>query len=149
MINRTWLGAVVLPVVSLVAPLCAQESAAWRDPSPHRVQFVTVDDSVRLALLVVLRRLSPAERVVFVLHDIFGVPFGSIAQTVGRPEPSCRQLARRARQKIADSQGGDTFGCFNAAVVATDPAKAAGFLDRACQRGDGEACRDLGCAMPK
>jgi RNA polymerase sigma-70 factor (ECF subfamily) len=70
---------------------------------------VTLDDNVRLALLVVLRRLSPAERVVFVLHDIFQIPFGSIAQTIGRPEPSCRQLARRARQKIADSQGGDTF----------------------------------------
>jgi RNA polymerase sigma-70 factor, ECF subfamily len=38
-----------------------------------------------------------------------GVPFGSIAQTVGRPVPTCRQLARRARQKIADSQGTATF----------------------------------------
>lgn len=46
-------------------------------------------------------------------------------------------------------EGFDTFGCFNAAVVATDPAKAAGFLDRACQRGDGEACRDLGVAYDK
>ena len=70
---------------------------------------VTLDDSVRLALLVVLQRLSPAERVVFVLHDIFGVPFGSIAETVGRPVPTCRQLARRARQKIADGQGTATF----------------------------------------
>ena len=70
---------------------------------------VTLDDDVRLALLVVLQRLSPAERVVFVLHDIFGVPFGSIAETVGRPVPTCRQLARRARQKIADGQGTATF----------------------------------------
>ena len=70
---------------------------------------VTLDDNVRLALLVMLRRLSPAERVVFVLHDIFGVPFSSIAETVGRPVPTCRQLARRARQKIADSQGHATF----------------------------------------
>jgi RNA polymerase sigma-70 factor, ECF subfamily len=44
-----------------------------------------------------------------VLHDIFAVPFSSIAQTVGRPAPTCRQLARRARQKITDSQGGATF----------------------------------------
>ena len=51
MISRTWLGAVVLPVVSLFAPLRAQESAAWRDPSPHRVQFVTVDDRVQLEVL--------------------------------------------------------------------------------------------------
>ena len=67
---------------------------------------VTLDDSVRLALLVMLQRLSPAERVVFVLHDIFSVPFESIAQTVGRPAATCRQLARRARQKIEDSRGG-------------------------------------------
>jgi len=70
---------------------------------------VTLDDNVRLALLVVMERLSPAERVVFVLHDIFQVPFASIAQSVGRPEASCRQLARRARQKIADSQGSAAF----------------------------------------
>jgi RNA polymerase sigma-70 factor, ECF subfamily len=70
---------------------------------------VTLDDSVRLALLVMLQRLSPAERVVFVLHDIFSVPFESIAQTVGRPAPTCRQLARRARRKIEDGQGGVSF----------------------------------------
>ena len=70
---------------------------------------VTLDDSVRLALLVMLQRLSPAERVVFVLHDIFSVPFESIAQTVGRSAASCRQLARRARQKIEDSRGGVSF----------------------------------------
>ncbi|HEY7014813.1 MAG TPA: RNA polymerase sigma factor SigI [Streptosporangiaceae bacterium] len=67
---------------------------------------VTLDDNVRLALLAVLQRLSPAERVVFVLHDVFGVPFDSIAQTVGRPTASCRQLARRARQKISAGGGG-------------------------------------------
>jgi RNA polymerase sigma-70 factor (ECF subfamily) len=70
---------------------------------------VTLDDSVRLALLVMLQRLSPAERVVFVLHDIFSVPFESVAQTVGRPAATCRQLARRARQKIEDGQGGVSF----------------------------------------
>ncbi len=70
---------------------------------------VTLDDNVRLALLVVLQRLSPAERVVFVLHDIFGLPFGTVAETVGRPAATCRQLARRARQKIEDSQGGTRF----------------------------------------
>lgn len=70
---------------------------------------VTLDDNVQLALLVVLQRLGPAERVVFVLHDIFGVPFESIAQTTGRPAATCRQLARRARQKIGDSGSGATF----------------------------------------
>jgi RNA polymerase sigma-70 factor (ECF subfamily) len=61
---------------------------------------ITLDDEVRLALLVMLQRLSPAERVVFVLHDVFQVPFDTIAETVGRPAPSCRQLARRARLKL-------------------------------------------------
>jgi RNA polymerase sigma-70 factor (ECF subfamily) len=60
-------------------------------------------------MLVVLQRLSPAERVVFVLHDIFSLPFATIAETVGRPVATCRQLARRARQKIEDSQGGARF----------------------------------------
>ena len=63
---------------------------------------ITLDDEVRLALLVMLQRLSPAERVVFVLHDVFQMPFDTIAQTVGRPAPSCRQLARRARLKLED-----------------------------------------------
>jgi RNA polymerase sigma-70 factor (ECF subfamily) len=67
---------------------------------------VTLDDSVRLALLVILERLSPAERVAFVLHDIFGVPFDTVAETVGRPEATCRQLARRARLKLEADDGG-------------------------------------------
>jgi RNA polymerase sigma-70 factor, ECF subfamily len=67
---------------------------------------VTLDDSVSLALLVVLQRLSPAERVVFVLHDIFSMPFPTVAQTVGRTAPACRQLAKRARQKIAAGHPG-------------------------------------------
>ncbi len=67
---------------------------------------VTLDDRVRIALLVMLQRLSPAERVVFVLHDVFSVPFDTIAETVGRSAPACRQLARRARQKIAAGQAG-------------------------------------------
>src|SRR6516225_7397859 len=70
---------------------------------------VTFDDEVSLALLVVLQRLSPAERVVFVLHDVFQLPFPAIAQTVGRTAQACRQLATRARQKIAEGQHGDRF----------------------------------------
>ena len=62
---------------------------------------VTLDDEVRLALLVVLQQLKPAERVVFVLHDIFRLPFDTIAETIGRSAESCRQLARRARMRIS------------------------------------------------
>jgi len=61
---------------------------------------VTLDDEVKLALLVMLQQLKPPERVVFVLHDVFGVPFDTISETIGRPSASCRQLARRARLKI-------------------------------------------------
>jgi RNA polymerase sigma-70 factor, ECF subfamily len=78
-------------------------------PAADPADRITLDDDVQLAVLVVLRRLSPAERVVFILHDIFAVPFDSIAQTIGRPAATCRQLARRARQKIEDTQGGATF----------------------------------------
>ena len=48
-----------------------------------------------------LRRLNPGERVAFVLHDVFQMPFEEIAETVGRPVGTCRQLARRARAKFA------------------------------------------------
>jgi RNA polymerase sigma-70 factor (ECF subfamily) len=75
------------------------------EQAPDPADRVTLDDEVRSALLIVLERLSPAERVVFVLHDIFQTPFESIATTVGRPVASCRQLARRARLKIASDIG--------------------------------------------
>lgn len=65
---------------------------------------VTLDDSVRLALLVMMQRLNPAERVVLVLHDVFQMRFEDIAETVGRPVATCRQLARRARQRINDEK---------------------------------------------
>jgi RNA polymerase sigma-70 factor (ECF subfamily) len=64
---------------------------------------ITLDDEVRTALLEVLRRLSPGERVAFVMHDVFQMPFEEIAQAVGRPVGTCRQLARRARTKFADA----------------------------------------------
>ena len=65
---------------------------------------VTLDDEVRGALLEVLSRLSPGERVAFVLHDVFQLPFEAIADTVGRPIGTCRQLARRARAKFETFQ---------------------------------------------
>jgi RNA polymerase sigma-70 factor (ECF subfamily) len=61
---------------------------------------VTLDDSVRMALLVVLERLSPAERVAFVLHDVFALSFDEVAEAVGRTPAACRQLASRARRHV-------------------------------------------------
>jgi RNA polymerase sigma-70 factor (ECF subfamily) len=57
-------------------------------------------ESVGLALLVVLETLSPAERLAFVLHDMFGLPFDDIAAILGRSEPATRQLASRARRRV-------------------------------------------------
>lgn len=65
---------------------------------------ITLDEQVSTALLEVLRRLTPGERVAFVLHDVFGLPFHTIAETVGRPVGTCRQLARRARGKFSVAQ---------------------------------------------
>jgi RNA polymerase sigma factor (sigma-70 family) len=60
-------------------------------------------DSVGLALQVVLDTLTPAERLAFVLHDMFGVPFDDIAPIVDRSRPAARQLASRARRKVRGS----------------------------------------------
>lgn len=57
-------------------------------------------DSVSIALLVVLDQLSPAERLAFVLHDLFAVPFGEIAPIVGKSDDATRQLASRARRRV-------------------------------------------------
>jgi RNA polymerase sigma factor (sigma-70 family) len=59
-----------------------------------------LSDSVGLALLVVLETLSPTERLAFVLHDMFGVPFEEIAPIVGRSPAASRQLASRARRRV-------------------------------------------------
>jgi RNA polymerase sigma-70 factor (ECF subfamily) len=63
-------------------------------------QEAVLADSVGLALLVVLDTLAPAERVAFVLHDTFGLPFGQIAAITGRSPAAARQLASRARRRV-------------------------------------------------
>jgi RNA polymerase sigma factor (sigma-70 family) len=66
---------------------------------------VTLDDTVSTALLVVLDAMTPAERVAFVLHDVFGLPFPEIADVVGRSPAAVRQLATSARRRVADQRG--------------------------------------------
>ncbi|CAM5493298.1 RNA polymerase sigma factor SigJ [Streptomyces abikoensis] len=61
---------------------------------------VTLDESIGLALLTVLEKLTPAERTAFILHDVFSVPFTEIAEIVGRTPASVRQLASRARKRV-------------------------------------------------
>jgi RNA polymerase sigma factor (sigma-70 family) len=69
-----------------------------RGSSPE--QEALLADSVGLALLVVLDRLTPAERLAFVLHDMFAVPFEEIAPIIGRSAEAARQLASRARRRV-------------------------------------------------
>jgi len=70
------------------------------DPAEGPEQQAVLADSVSMALLVVLEALTPAERLAFVLHDIFEVPFSQIAPVVDRTPQATRQLASRARRRI-------------------------------------------------
>jgi RNA polymerase sigma-70 factor (ECF subfamily) len=70
------------------------------DGSPGPEQEALLADSVGLALLVVLETLTPGERLAFVLHDMFAVPFDEIADIVGRSPEATRQLASRARRRV-------------------------------------------------
>ncbi len=81
-------GYVPDPVVSSAADAVNPEDEAL------------IADSVGLALLIVLDTLSPAERLAFVLHDVFDVPFDQIAPIIDRSEPATRQLASRARRRV-------------------------------------------------
>ncbi|HEY7486020.1 MAG TPA: RNA polymerase sigma factor SigJ [Streptosporangiaceae bacterium] len=65
---------------------------------------VTLDESVNMAFLVVLESMTPAERVAFILHDVFGYAFAEVAEIVGRTPAACRQLASSARRRIRVSQ---------------------------------------------
>src|ERR687898_178317 len=60
---------------------------------------VTLDESINMAFLVVLESMTPAERVAFILHDVFGYPFADVAEAVGRTPAACRQLASSARPR--------------------------------------------------
>jgi RNA polymerase sigma-70 factor (ECF subfamily) len=71
-----------------------------RDFRPGPEEEAVLADSVGLALLVVLDTLSPPERLAFVLHDMFGVPFDELATIVGRSPEATRQLASRARRRV-------------------------------------------------
>jgi RNA polymerase sigma factor (sigma-70 family) len=74
------------------------EPAASADAGPE--QEAELADSVGLALIVVLQALTPAERLAFVLHDMFGVSFDEVAPIVGRTPEAARQLASRARRRV-------------------------------------------------
>src|SRR5487761_653916 len=114
------LGGWLTTVVARVCLDMLRSRASWREeplgahvPQPIANSEEGIDpeqeallaDSVGLALLVVLDRLTPAERLAFVLHDMFAVPFDEIASIVGRTPAAVRQLASRARRRV---QGAST-----------------------------------------
>jgi RNA polymerase sigma factor (sigma-70 family) len=78
---------------------------------------VTLDESVSMAFLVVLESMTPAERVAFILHDVFGYPFGEIAGIVGRTPAACRQLASSGRRRVRAADAAAAPAASQAAIV--------------------------------
>jgi RNA polymerase sigma-70 factor (ECF subfamily) len=72
------------------------------EPTPDAV--VDTANSLTLAFLIMLDRLSPLERAAFVLVDVFGEPYASVSVTLGRSEPACRQLVHRARTRMRSAR---------------------------------------------
>ncbi|MFF8375180.1 RNA polymerase sigma factor SigJ [Streptomyces sp. NPDC015661] len=111
------------------------EGAGGADPADR----VTLDESVTMAFLVILDAMTPAERVAFVLHDVFRYPFGEVAEIVGRTPAACRQLASSARRRVrtAQSPAGPSAGQagvvrrFRTAWEAKDIEALVGLLDPA------------------
>lgn len=91
------------PLEPFVAdPIVSREAGV--DPEQEAI----LGDSLGLALLAVLETLNPAERVAFVLHDVFAVPFDAIARIVGRSPAAARQLASRGRRRVQGAPVPDT-----------------------------------------
>jgi RNA polymerase sigma factor (sigma-70 family) len=81
------------------------EPTEWTGGRPGRATVdpadrVTLDESINMAFLVVLESMTPAERVAFILHDVFRYPFAQVAEVTGRTPAACRQLASSARRRI-------------------------------------------------
>jgi RNA polymerase sigma factor (sigma-70 family) len=97
-------------------------SAEWADsplgsPAIDPADRITLDESISMAFLIVLDSMTPAERVAFVLHDVFRYPFAEVAEIVGRSAPACRQLASSARRRIRASRAPATPAARQASIV--------------------------------
>lgn len=94
----------------------------WLDERPGDLTAdpadrVTLDESINMAFLVVLEAMTPAERVTFILHDVFRYPFADVAGIVGRTPAACRQLASSARRRLRESQSPPTPAAQRADIV--------------------------------
>src|SRR6201995_3111013 len=84
------------PLPDRAEQLSGRPAGTAADPADR----VTLDESVSMAFLVVLESMTPAQRVTFILHDVFAYPFTDVAQIVGRTPAACRQLATSAPRRI-------------------------------------------------
>lgn len=109
----------------------SQHTESLTDPADR----VTLDDSVSMAVLVVLEAMTPAERVAFILHDVFQYTFPEIAEIVGRTPAACRQLASSARRRVREEQ--------RSPVPASEHAAAVQSFKAAWQTGDLAALIDV------
>lgn len=112
-------------------PTLSTDAATASAPAVDPLDRITLDDSVSMALLVVLESLTPAERVAFVLHEVFGVPFAEIADIVGRSPEATRQLASSARRHVRDLRARPTDASEHARLVTA--------FRLACESGDLDA----------
>ncbi|MFC7477304.1 sigma-70 family RNA polymerase sigma factor [Dankookia sp. GCM10030260] len=109
-------------------------------PEPPQQAAREFADDLSVAFLLTLQRLSPAERAVFILHDLFETPFAEIAGLLGRTEPALRKLATRARVRLQE-EGRDQP--HRQAVTDAEARRIAGAFLAASRRGDEAALRDL------
>jgi RNA polymerase sigma factor (sigma-70 family) len=86
-------------------------------PPADPADRVTLDESVSMAFLVMLESMTPAERVAFILHDVFGYPFTEVADITGRTPAACRQLASVARRRVRAAQPPATLTARQASIV--------------------------------
>jgi RNA polymerase sigma-70 factor (TIGR02957 family) len=86
----------------LPEPLVASELGPG--PAPDPAERAEMSDSLSMAFLVLLESLSPTERAVFLLHEVFGYDYAEIAQITGKSEPNCRQIFARARHHIDEGK---------------------------------------------
>jgi len=94
------------------------DPAEWSSGRPgDPADRVTLDESVSMAFLVVLESMTPAERVAFILHDVFGYPFTDVAEITGRTPAACRQLASSARRRTRAAQPPATPTARQASIV--------------------------------
>ncbi|MEU6836119.1 RNA polymerase sigma factor SigJ [Streptomyces rubiginosohelvolus] len=112
-------GRICLDVLGSARARRERYVGAWLpDPLPDRAEWghgpgagladpadqMVLDESVTMAFLVVLESMTPAERVAFVLHDVFRYPFAEIAAVLGRTPAACKQLAASARRRVRDAR---------------------------------------------